>query len=96
MIAYRLLLRAWRRLFPTRPESGRPGRPVGTGRWRDDEDFEQALLAALKALEVKGRKPTQENVARILYCDPRTLRRWLNEFGVNWAKITRRSLFSSK
>lgn len=84
------LRRAWRRFFPASPEecSRGPGRPPGS-RWSDKEDLERALLTAVEALEEKGQRPTQEKVAGLMHCDPRTLRRWLKEFGVSWLEVTR-------
>lgn len=89
------LLRAWHRLFPSRPEPTRPGRPVGSGYWADAEDFEREFWAAIAALEESDRRPTQADVARILACSPRTLSRRLRAYGISWTEATRRS-FSGK
>jgi len=84
-----------RRLFPRVRRRGiKAGRPVGSGRWSSREELEQAVQTAIEALEERGRKPTQENVARILFADPRTLRRWLAEHDLDWATLRRHSLSS--
>jgi hypothetical protein len=85
-------MKLWGRLWrPRRPRTS-AGRPPGTGRWRDRGDFERAVRAACEALAEKGRHPTQEAVCRVLFCDPRSLRRWLRQYGVSWTEIARRSL----
>jgi hypothetical protein len=76
------------------PQPG--GRPPGSGRWANSEDFEQALQIAIEALEAKGRRATQEDVSRILFCHPRTLRRWISEFDLDWTKLTRKRSLSRK
>lgn len=85
-------LRAWLRLFPSRPEPTRPGRPVGSGYWMSREDFIQAVTAAAEELAINGRRPTQAAVSRILCCDPRTLSRYLRDYRVNWEEIKKRSV----
>jgi hypothetical protein len=83
------LLRGWRRIFY--PRRSRPaGRPPGSGTWANGRDFKQAVEAAVEALEDRGKKPTQADVARILCCHPRTLARWLVEHGVSWTELVSR------
>lgn len=89
----RSLRTRWRGIFSREapPLTSRPpGRPPGS-RWSSAEDFKQALRIAIEALEAKGVRATQEKVSGVLFCNPRTLRRWLAEFGVSWTEVARRS-----
>jgi hypothetical protein len=65
------------------------GRPPGTGRWRSADDFEQALREAVWRLHAGGHKVTQEEIAGVLYCNARQLRRWLRHYDIKWEDISK-------
>jgi len=54
------------------------GRPVGSGTYRDRNEFMSIIRAATK--KVRG-YPSQDKVADILDANPRQLRRWVKRFG---------------
>ena len=74
------------------------GRPKGSGGFKTRDQLEWALICALRYLlwlGDKNVKVTQKNVVeyfnaapKLPSCeDPRQLRRWMNEFGIDWKTV---------
>jgi hypothetical protein len=63
------------------------GRPVGSGTWESTIEFWIALRAAVHALRAANHRVTQDKVADELKCDPRVLRRWLEEHSIKWEEV---------
>jgi hypothetical protein len=79
------------------------GRPAGTGTFRSREEFEQAVITAMRQLHKQGRAVTQESVAPLLPQSQRAstyssnpvtarqLRQWCQDFGLPWEELKRRA-----
>jgi hypothetical protein len=63
------------------------GRPRGSGTWKDEDEFREAIHKVVGTLRERGYKPTQEKVAESLGCDDRVLRHWIKRYGLNWNDI---------
>ncbi len=64
-----------------------PGRPKGSGTWANGEEFEDRLRTAVAKLRSNNEKPTQENVAALLFTNARQLRSWLRDYRISWNEI---------
>ena len=67
------------------------GRPRGSGTWASADELRKALNTAVRTLRAEGRKVTQESVADHWWTDDRTLRKWMNHFGVRWEDVKKTS-----
>lgn len=65
------------------------GRPAGSGTYESSMHLFVELRRAVRALRVKGQKPTQENVASYLLCAPRALRRQLKRHGLKLEDVSK-------
>ena len=74
------------------------GRPHGSGYFQDADEFTAAVRVAVVGISHQGRRPSQETVASFFgnhreypKCDERQLRRWCEQFGVDWSDLVRES-----
>lgn len=63
------------------------GRPAGSSIWGSRIEFWIGLRMAVRALRANGHKLTQENIAERLGYSDRELRRWLNQYGIQWKDV---------
>lgn len=61
------------------------GRPLDSGVWSSRDEF---VCAVQKIIKEKP-KATQEEVANVLGCDDRQLRRWIERFELTWPELKR-------
>lgn len=72
-----------------------PGRPPNTGYWSSGDEFRTAVLFALRLLNKRSSRPSQQDVADIFTassiqglptppCSDRQIRAWLRRYGLNW------------
>ena len=69
----------------------RPGRPPGSVYFETAEECRAALLTVMRRLRQQGRVVTQHAVAECFdyQISDRTVRRWLQEFGLSWEALVR-------
>ncbi len=69
----------------------RPGRPPGSIFFEHPEECRAALLTVMRRLRQQGRAVTQRAVAECFdyQIRDRTVRRWLQEFGLSWEALLR-------
>ncbi|MSP14313.1 MAG: hypothetical protein EXR62_15335 [Chloroflexi bacterium] len=66
----------------------RGGRPVGTGYYKNAEDFRDSLYPTIRALLQQGKSATRQEVAEMLNCDDSQLGRWVKNFlGMKWVDV---------
>jgi len=85
----------WEHWSPPTPGKGRP---EGSGRFKDAEDFRLTVISGLRAIRQQGIKATQLELARFWYQhdnDPTAevdslvaeIKRYCREFGVPWQSL---------
>jgi hypothetical protein len=73
--------------------SGRLGRPLGSGTFRDRVDFLATIVPIVREITAKEGYASQARVASYvtandqLSCNEGTIRSWLRRFGLTWAEV---------
>jgi hypothetical protein len=83
------------RLLSVGVDPSKRGRPKGSGRFRDAQEFQSAVQEAAQALRNEGTRVNQETVGRFLLpvnsasSSDRQLRTWLTCIHLNWDDLVR-------
>lgn len=77
------------------------GRPIGSGMFRDAEEFQTYIAEVIRVLAQERKTITEQSIADYLVkkppkkgeadlkTDTRQIRRWLNEYGLTWEELIR-------
>lgn len=68
---------------------GRPlrGRPPNSGIFQSADEYRAALITAATSLRAEGYKATQETIADYFGCDSRQIRRWNDQWDIDWNDV---------